>query len=92
MSATGILDGHHALVTGAGSGIGAAIARSLALAGAQVSLAGRRRSPLEEVAATLPRGMTCVLDGFHVTDPGAIARGVHLSRAEFGPFSILVNI
>ncbi|WP_315766420.1 MULTISPECIES: SDR family NAD(P)-dependent oxidoreductase [unclassified Bradyrhizobium] len=93
MSATGILNGHHALVTGAGSGIGAAIARVLAHAGAHVGLAGRRRAPLEEVAATLPQGMTKVLDGVDVTDPDpdAVASGVRLAREEFGPISILVN-
>jgi len=91
MSTAGVLSGHHVLVTGAGSGIGAAIARTLALAGAQVSLAGRRRTPLEEVAAELPSGMTKVLDGFDVTDPDAIAEGVRLARAAFGAISILVN-
>ena len=91
MSAAGPLQGHHALVTGAGSGIGAAISRALAFAGAQVSLAGRRRSPLEEVAAALPTGMAKVLDAFDVTDPDAIARGVRLAREHFGPISILIN-
>ncbi|WP_315761868.1 MULTISPECIES: SDR family NAD(P)-dependent oxidoreductase [unclassified Bradyrhizobium] len=91
MSTTGVLSGHHALVTGAGSGIGAAIASALALAGARVSLAGRRRAPLEEVAAALPAGMTQVLAGFDVADPEAIADGVGRARAAFGPISILVN-
>ena len=58
MSATGTLAGRHALVTGAGGGIGAAIARALAGAGARVSLAGRRRAPLEALAASLPEGAT----------------------------------
>ena len=47
------LAGQHALVTGAGTGIGAAIARALAAEGAKVTLVGRRREKLEEVAATL---------------------------------------
>ena len=47
------LSGRHALVTGAGSGIGAAIATTLAAAGASLSLAGRRREPLEQVASTI---------------------------------------
>jgi NAD(P)-dependent dehydrogenase (short-subunit alcohol dehydrogenase family) len=50
------LDGHHALVTGAGSGIGAATALALARAGARVSLAGRRRPPLEDIARAMPQG------------------------------------
>jgi NAD(P)-dependent dehydrogenase (short-subunit alcohol dehydrogenase family) len=75
----------HVLVTGAGSGIGAAIARRFAAEGHQVSLAGRRRAPLEEVGAGL------VLDGFDVTSDEAIERGLEKARAAFGPISILVN-
>jgi NAD(P)-dependent dehydrogenase (short-subunit alcohol dehydrogenase family) len=91
MSAAGNLAGRHALVTGAGSGIGEAIARALAGAGARVSLAGRRRAPLESVAASLPPGASLVLDGFDVTDAAAIGRGLEMARAAFGPVSILVN-
>jgi NAD(P)-dependent dehydrogenase (short-subunit alcohol dehydrogenase family) len=84
------LDGCHALVTGAGSGIGAAIAEALAAAGGRVSLAGRRDGPLREVAGRLP-GAAAVIDGFDVTDAQAIARGVAEARAAFGPIAILVN-
>ncbi|HEX6000856.1 MAG TPA: SDR family NAD(P)-dependent oxidoreductase, partial [Hyphomicrobiaceae bacterium] len=49
------LDGRHALITGGGTGIGAAIAKALSDAGAAVSLVGRRAAPLEEVAASLAR-------------------------------------
>ena len=58
----GALDGKHALITGGGSGIGAAIARTLAQAGAAISIAGRRAAPLEEVAAQLPRAKAIVAD------------------------------
>jgi NAD(P)-dependent dehydrogenase (short-subunit alcohol dehydrogenase family) len=85
------LAGRHALITGAGSGIGAAIARALAGAGARVSLAGRRRQPLEEVGSTLPPGAALVLDGFDVTDGGAIELGLAAARAAFGLVTILVN-
>jgi NAD(P)-dependent dehydrogenase (short-subunit alcohol dehydrogenase family) len=83
--------GHHALVTGAGSGIGAAIARGLAGAGARVSLAGRRAGPLAEVAAGLPAATVQPIDGFDVTDAEQIARGLERARAVFGPVTILVN-
>lgn len=84
------LKGHHALVTGAGSGIGAAIARTLAAAGARVTLAGRRLEPLETLAAEIGAGVH-VRDGFDVTRPAAIAVGLEAARAAFGPVSILVN-
>ena len=80
----------HALVTGAGSGIGAAIARRLAASGMTVTLAGRRRAPLEEVAAGLGHS-ALVVDGFDVTDPAAIERGLEKARASFGPIGVLVN-
>jgi NAD(P)-dependent dehydrogenase (short-subunit alcohol dehydrogenase family) len=91
MSAAAPLAGRHALVTGAGGGIGAAIARALAGAGARVSLAGRRRDPLETVAASLPAGTALVVEGFDVTDGEAVRRGLDRARAAFGPVSILVN-
>ena len=91
MSGPGKLAGHHALVTGAGSGIGAAIAFALANEGARISLAGRRRAPLEAVAASLPPGASTILDGFDVTDPAAIEAGLSRARAAFGPLSIVVN-
>ena len=87
----GNLEGHHALVTGAGSGIGAAIARGLAEAGANVTLAGRRREPLEALSRTLPDGGSFIADGFDVTDPAAIGSGLETARGAFGPISILVN-
>lgn len=85
------MGGHHALVTGAGSGIGAAIARALAGAGAKVTLAGRRREPLDVLAGGLPEGSCFIADGFDVTDPSAIASGLEKARGAFGPVSILVN-
>ena len=91
MTAAQPLTGRHALITGAGSGIGAAIARALAGAGARVSLAGRRREPLAVLAASLPAGAAVAIEGFDVTDEAAIAAGVLRARAAFGPISILVN-
>jgi NAD(P)-dependent dehydrogenase (short-subunit alcohol dehydrogenase family) len=85
------LRGRHALVTGAGGGIGAAIARALTERGARVTLAGRRRQPLVAIASSLPEGSAQALDGFDVTDEAAIARGLKNARAAFGAVDILVN-
>ena len=91
MAASLALSGRHALVTGAGGGIGAAIAAALAGAGASVSLAGRRREPLEKVAGAIGHQRACVVDGFDVTDAVAIERGLAAARTKFGPVDILVN-
>lgn len=79
------------MVTGAGSGIGAAIAIALAKEGARVSLAGRRPGPLAETLAQCVPGQAHVIDGFDVTDPVAIAAGLANARQQSGPISILIN-
>jgi NAD(P)-dependent dehydrogenase (short-subunit alcohol dehydrogenase family) len=87
----GRLSGRHACVTGAGSGIGAAIAAALVAAGAHVTLAGRRADPLTALSEQLGAEQTLALPGFDVTDPAAIATGLETARARFGPIDILVN-
>lgn len=64
-----ILQGKRALISGAGSGIGRAVAEELAQLGAEVILAGRRRGPLEEVAGRLPGSRVECVD---VSDPAAV--------------------
>ncbi len=84
------LTGRHALVTGAGSGIGTAIAVELAEMGATLTLLGRRHSPLEVVCATLAgtgHGVTTV----DVTDHAAIDRALAKASQERGAIDVLVN-
>jgi NAD(P)-dependent dehydrogenase (short-subunit alcohol dehydrogenase family) len=81
------LAGRHALITGGGTGIGAAIARSLAGAGAAVSIAGRRAGPLEQVAASLPRARAIVADVTGEADTAAMVAAAH---AAHGPIDILI--
>ena len=83
----GPLAGKHALITGGGTGIGAAIALKLGGAGAAVSLAGRRAGPLEEVAAQLPRAKAIVAD---VTSEADTSVMVGAARAAHGPIDILI--
>ena len=83
----GTLDGLHALVTGAGSGIGAAIVRALVKEGAIVSLVGRRKAPLEEIAKSLPNATAIVAD---VTKAADCAAMVEAARDAHGPIDIVI--
>jgi NAD(P)-dependent dehydrogenase (short-subunit alcohol dehydrogenase family) len=85
----GSLQGQHALVTGAARGIGAAIARTLAAEGAALTLLGRRRDALEQLAAELPgtHGVA-VAD---ISDPQQVQAAFEQATAQRGPLAILVN-
>jgi NADP-dependent 3-hydroxy acid dehydrogenase YdfG len=86
------LEGAVALVTGASSGIGEAIAHSLAREGASVALVARRRERLEKLAASLREtGVKALAIEADITD-GAQGRGaVERAVAELGRLDILVN-
>ena len=79
------LTGRRALVTGASAGIGAAIARGLHAQGCHVVLAGRRREPLDELAAALAE--RCEVVTGDIAD--AAAADALVAAAE--PVDILVN-
>src|SRR5215471_11151875 len=83
----GALDGLHALITGGGTGIGAAIARALAAEGAAVSLAGRRREPLDQVAGGLSKAAAIVADVTQDADCIAMASA---ARKAHGPIDIVI--
>ncbi|MGI9499020.1 MAG: SDR family NAD(P)-dependent oxidoreductase [Geminicoccaceae bacterium] len=83
----GSLDGQHALITGGGTGIGAAIARSLAGEGAALSLVGRRTEPLEKLSADLPNAVAIAAD---VTEEEQVAAMVETASRAHGPVSILI--
>ena len=98
------LAGHHAIVTGGGTGIGAAIARALAGEGARVTLVGRRRDKLEATAATLcvpakagtQPGLLLSQEHIHVapadvTDRTQVQSTFAAARDAQGPITILVN-
>jgi NAD(P)-dependent dehydrogenase (short-subunit alcohol dehydrogenase family) len=83
------LQGRHALVTGGGRGIGAAIAARLVGAGARVTLVARSEVQLEEVATALgdcAQGLRA-----DVTDAASVARAFEHAARAFGPVEILVN-
>jgi NAD(P)-dependent dehydrogenase (short-subunit alcohol dehydrogenase family) len=77
-----------ALVTGAGRGIGRAVAQRLAADGMQVALTARNRTELEQTAAGCP-GDTLVLPG-DITDPATVERVFAAVEDEWGPVEVLV--
>ena len=79
------LAGKHALVTGGGTGIGLAIARALADQGATVTITGRRREVLQEVA----NGILHPLD-MDVRDEASVVDGIASAVSARGPVQICV--
>jgi NAD(P)-dependent dehydrogenase (short-subunit alcohol dehydrogenase family) len=78
-----------ALVTGAGSGIGRAVAFKLASNGFTVVLAGRTQARLNEVAAKIGSGALAVATD--VTDPPSVIALFDTIRAKFGRLDVLFN-
>jgi gluconate 5-dehydrogenase len=86
------LRGKTALITGSSAGIGLALARGLAAAGAQVVLNGRRSVPLGEAAAALrAEGAAVHAQAFDASDAAAVAAAVARIEDEIAPIDILVN-
>ncbi|HEV7659565.1 MAG TPA: SDR family oxidoreductase [Allosphingosinicella sp.] len=101
------LEGRHAIVTGGGTGIGAAIARALAAQGARLTLVGRRREKLEEAARLCAPAKAGAQTGSEtglllsqehmfvapadVTDRAQVEAAFAAARDRHGPISILVN-
>lgn len=87
------LEGRVALVTGASSGIGRAVAAELVRGGARVVLAARRGPELEAAAAQMTAAGPgrAVAQETDVADEAAIERLVARAIAEFGQVDILVN-
>jgi NAD(P)-dependent dehydrogenase (short-subunit alcohol dehydrogenase family) len=86
---TGPLQGRHALVTGAGRGIGAAIAARLVAEGARVTLLSRTQSQLDQVMRELgdPAQAVCA----DITDLHGTREAFERAVEGFGPVDILIN-
>src|ERR671932_599902 len=83
------LDGdHHVLITGGGTGIGAAIAARLSEIDARITVVGRRPEPLQEVADSLDGAQVVPFD---VTDEAAVEEGLTSATERLGPVDVLIN-
>lgn len=86
------LDGQVALVTGAGKGIGAAVAVQLAARGARVALAARTEGDLARIAAFIAEsGGEALPVRCDVTDEPSVQRLFREVRERLGPVDVLVN-
>ena len=86
-----MLNGRTAVVTGASAGIGGALSRSLAGAGASVALLGRRADRLEDLAAEIEKGGgRAVAVPVDVTDAAALTAAAERVRAELGRPDLVV--
>lgn len=81
------LAGRHALVTGGGTGIGRAVAASLSMAGATVTVVGRTRSVLEEAVGNGVAAGYAIAD---VTEMASVEQAVAEAAAQRGPVDMLV--
>ncbi|MFS4580419.1 SDR family NAD(P)-dependent oxidoreductase [Phaeobacter sp. C3_T13_0] len=83
---TANLMGKHVVITGGGSGVGAALARSFAARDARLTLLGRRLAPLEEIAAeTGATALAC-----DVTDADAVQAALEQARAQKGSVAVAI--
>jgi NAD(P)-dependent dehydrogenase (short-subunit alcohol dehydrogenase family) len=83
--------GPHAVVTGGGRGIGAAVATRLVAAGYRVTITGRDASLLAGFAASLGGEGVCNPVAMDVSDRASVDQGMDKARATFGPIAVLVN-
>jgi citronellol/citronellal dehydrogenase len=88
----GLFDGQVALVSGAGRGIGKAIAFQLARLGAKVALCGRDEARLNATAEKLRAlGADVLAHPMSIRDPDAVAKLYDAVWAKFGALDIVVN-
>jgi NAD(P)-dependent dehydrogenase (short-subunit alcohol dehydrogenase family) len=86
------LEGKSAIVTGAGRGIGKAIALTLAEAGAHIIAAARTREEIEDTAAEVQKtGRECLPVPADVSKSSDVARMVEVAVSKFGKIDILIN-
>lgn len=83
--------GPHAVVTGGGRGIGAAVATRLVADGYRVTITGRDAGRLAAFAASLGGASVCQPVAMEVSDRASVDLGMDAARGAFGPIAVLVN-
>jgi NAD(P)-dependent dehydrogenase (short-subunit alcohol dehydrogenase family) len=87
-----LLSGETALITGAGKGIGRAIALALSAAGARTTLVSRTYSDVQQLAEEIcARGGNAMAVAANVGDPKSVAPAIQTAESAFGPVTLLVN-
>ena len=80
-----------AVVTGAGTGIGQAVALALVREGYAVVLAGRRQHALEDTARQAPAGAEVIVVPTDVADPSSVGELFRITREKLGRLDLLFN-
>lgn len=82
-----LIEQSHIVITGAGSGVGEAIARLLDQQGAKLTLLGRRLDAVQQVAQSLQQAQAFAAD---VTDISSLHAALEQARANYGPVNIAI--
>ena len=86
------LDGKSIVITGGGTGLGLAMVRALARAGANLTIAGRRPGPIEEaVSEAQALGRDAMAISTDVTDSAQVDHLIESSIQRFGNVDVLIN-
>jgi 2-deoxy-D-gluconate 3-dehydrogenase len=86
------LDGKSVVITGGGTGLGRAMVRALARAGADLAIAGRRPGPIQEAVDEVKAlGRDAVAVPTDVTDSGQVNQLISSSIERFGKIDVLIN-
>ena len=86
------LDGKTVIITGGGTGLGLAMVRALARAGANLAIAGRRPGPIDDAASeVVALGRDAIAMPTDVTDSAQVDRLVATTIDHFGQVDVLIN-
>ena len=86
------LDGKSVVITGGGTGLGLAMVRAMARAGADIAIAGRRQGPIDDAASeVVALGRKALAMSTDVTDSAQVDRLIATTIDYFGQIDVLIN-